>query len=318
MRATVLALTLGCTSPSGPTPPTAKAFEGTILARRTSTATEPVEAPLLMAADGSERLVPVDLSLYWPDDGPEFFQFVIQQNFDVSPDGRYLYVAVRERLLRFALPDGGPPTDLIGPVNTARVRVSSDGNLLAFQRPQHGSEMWIVGSDGTGLRRVLPPAVGPGAQYGVPTWAGRDRLLVTSTLLSLDGPEIRVLEMQAPTWEVRELTGLRNSPPFGAEWALQAAASTGRIFVNEITLDNRYQLVEYSPDGSTRVPRILFPERGEVGYRVLVSPDGRRVAASSADGIYIYDIATAREVGGPFGKPDRLQTPIAWTLTEYE
>ncbi len=269
-----------------------------------------------MAASGAERLVPIDLSLYWPGDGPEFFQFVIQENFDVSPDGRYLYVAVRERLLRFDLPDGGPPVDLIGAVNTKRVRVSPDGQWLAFQRPQHGEETWIVRVDGTGLRRVLPPASGPGAQYGVPTWVGPERLLVTSTLLHVEGPDIRVLDMRAPSWEPREIVGLRNAVSLGDHWALHAPANGDRIFVNELTPANRHELVEYRPDGTGRTSRILFPDG--VGFRVLVSPDGRRAAAGTADGIYVYDVSSGREVGGPFGKPGRTEVPIAWTLAEYQ
>jgi hypothetical protein len=311
-----LALLVACSGTESTPPPDAPAFAGTIFARRTSDATNPVEAPLAFDGYGRERLIPLDLSPYYPDDGPEFFQSVIHTNWDVSSNGQHLFVAVYGKLIRFDLPEGGSLRELLDPFNTSNVRVSPTGHMLVFQRPQFGGETFVVNASGTAPRRILPPATGPGAYYTRPTWAGPSRVLVVQQMLLPTGPELKVLEMRHPDWVPTELVGLRNAPMFGdTEEGVFASASGARLFVKEQEAGETIQLVEYDSAGSGRTVRVRFPRNA--GFRLALSPDASQVVTATDSGLVVYDIESGQRVAGPFGVSGRIVVPVAWTAAEY-
>lgn len=303
---------------SSPTPDQ-PAFAGTIFAHRSGTAGRLSEAPIAINGHGRERLIPLDLSPYYPGDDQRWFQHVIGDEWDVSPDGRYLYVAVYGKLIRADLPEGREFRELVDPSNTGEVQVSPTGHRLAFQRPAHGGEMWMVAASGAEPRRVLPPATGPGAIHRRPVWAGPTRLLAVQEMLLESGPEHRVMEMRAPEWVPVEIPSLRNRPVFGNPWGLLASSDGERLFLIELdhTPDDtdRYQLVEYDAAGGNRNVRIRFPRYS--GWRVVLSPDASQVVTASDSGLVIYEIASGRKVAGPFGGDDPLVVPVVWRAAEY-
>jgi hypothetical protein len=311
-----LALLVACSGTESTPPPDAPAFAGTIFARRWSDGANPVEAPLAFDGYGRERLIPLDLSPYYPEDGPEFFQFVIEENWDVSPDGKYMYVAVYGKLIRFDLPGGGPLRELIDPFNTSNVRVSPTGHMLAFQRPQFGDETYVLNASGTAPQRILPPNTQAGTINRRPVWAGPGRVLVAQETLLPSGPEMKVLEMRHPDWAPVELVALRDRPVFGLPWGLYASPDGSRLFMVELgDSDSSYMLVEYDSVGGGRRIRILWPPN--MGWRVILSPDATQVVSPSDSGLVVYDIETGQRVAGPFGKPGRTEVPVAWTAAEY-
>lgn len=277
--------------------------------------TNPVEAPLAFDGHGRERLIPLDLSPYYPGDGPEFFQRVIQDHWDVSPDGRHMFVAVYGKLIRFDLPGGGPLLELIDPSNSSNVRVSPTGHMLAFQRPQFGSETYILNINGTAPRRVLPPASAAGMLYKRPTWAGPTRLLVVQQQAALPNPELRIFEMRAPDWVPTELVGLRNAPRFGDSEGVFASSSGDRLFVKEEGEGDTIHFVEYDSAGNGRRVRVRFPRNA--GFRLALSPDASQVVTATDSGLVVYDIESGLKVAGPFGVSDRIVIPVAWTAAEY-
>lgn len=316
----LLLLALGCggTEPTAPPPPPAKAFAGTIFAVRHSNGVEPLEAPIAINGANREFFVPLDLSPYWPGDDAEFFQQAILRNFAASQDGRFLYVAAKGKIARFDLPAGGQLRELFDPFNSANIRVSPTGHLLAFQQPQVGQQVVIMNASGTNPRAVFSPPPQAGLKYGPPVWVGVDRLMVTAVQSTgAPQPTSWVMEMRYPDWEPREYLHLRGTLGHGS--TLMASPSGDKLFVARIvtSIDSieSAELVEYPIDQPVGVVRIRFPPKQ--GGSFLLSPDGSQVVTRGADDLVIFDIATGQQVGGSFGKPGREEVPVTWTAAEY-
>jgi hypothetical protein len=310
-----MTLLLGACSGTEPTEPAAPAFPGTILVQQSAGLEQ---ALLAFTANGSNRQVALDLSLFYPGSPPEFFQQVIGDNFDVSPDGRFLYVGtVGTGLLRFNLPDGGQWRSLLGQeYNTASVRVSPGGQMVAFHQPQNGYATWIVANDGGRPQQVLPPGDRGGEIYSRPIWAGPTRLLVTNSYVENGQRTRKVLQLDAPDWTPREITPLRNAVRSDLSGHLLASRDGARLFIKHRTTDGTYTLREYSADGQFRGEPIRF--EGDVGS-LLLSPDARFVAATRGDDIQVYSLDSGRQVGPPLAvdQSPRFMVPVAWTLAEY-
>ncbi|MDZ4258024.1 MAG: hypothetical protein U0974_08400 [Gemmatimonadales bacterium] len=314
-------LVLGCggTESNAPTPAPAKAFAGTIFVVRNSNGVEPLEAPVGIDGANREFWVPLDLSPYWPGDDAEFFQQAILKNFSASQDGRFLYVAAKGKIARFDLPEGGQLRELFDPFNSANIRVSPNGLMLAFQQPQEAQRVIIMNASGTNPRAVFSPPPQAGLTYGPPVWVGNDRLMVAARLVTGVGPPTTwVTEMRSPDWEPQEYLPLRGAFVWGR--TLLGTPDGDRLYVERVTMDADHrdttELVEYLIDQTDGVVKIRFPPQH--GGAFVLSPDGSQVVTlGSLQGLAVFDIATGLQLGGGFGKPGRMEVPVTWTAAEY-
>ncbi len=301
----------GATGPSPPVP----AFEGTIFVDRWSNGTDPVEQPVGIDGLNREFQVPFDLSPYYPDDPPSNYPTLIN-DFDVSRDGKYLYVAVYYKVVRFALPLGGQLQELISPGPVSTVRVSPNGHRVAFQRAVDG-DTWVMNADGTDPRQILPP-VGGTEGLGAPVWVGSDRLLVPIVKPALPVSESMVMDIRAPDWTATEYLPLHNRIRgiCCGRGPLLAPPDGSRLFVSSYNIADELILTEYPIGSADGIQRLRFSVNS--GGHYVISPDGRTVVAFGPSyDMVLFDLATGAQLGVVPGKPGRTEAPMAWTAAEY-
>lgn len=301
----------GATGPSQPTP----LFAGTLFVNRWSTAGQPVEQPIGIDGLEGEFQVPLDLSPYYPGDPPSNYPFLVH-DFDVSRDGRYLYVATYVKVVRFDLPAGGQLLELASPGPVATVRVSPDGRLIAYQLSV-GHETRLMNADGTNHRVVLPAASGT-EEIGEPVWVGNDRLLVPITKELYPARETVVMDVRAPDWTATEYLPLHNRIPgvCCGRGPLLASPDGTKLFVSSYNIAEELILTEYPLGSSDGIQRVRYPTNA--GGKFVISPDGRSVAAfGTSYDILLYDLGSGAQLGRIAGKPGRTEAPMAWTAAEY-
>lgn len=85
------------------------------------------------------------------------------------PDGRIVYKAIHGASGLYLMnADGSAPQQLVGDASATAPAVSPDGTAIAFMSQRDGNwELYLIGSDGTGLRRLTDHP----AQDGLPAWS---------------------------------------------------------------------------------------------------------------------------------------------------
>lgn len=299
---------------TGPSPP-GPTFMGTIFVNRWSTAGQPVEQPVGIDGRNREFQVPLDLSPYYPADPPGNYPMLVH-DFDVSHDGRYLYVAAYTVILRFDLPGGGGFRELGGPGNVATLRVSPNGHRIAFQRAVEG-DTWVMNADGTDPRRVLPP-IGGTEELGAPVWVGSDRLLVPIVKETYPALKSVVMDIRAPDWTTTEYLPLHNRirGTCCGRGPLLATPDGSTLFVASYNIADELILTEFPLGSPQGIQRVRYP--ANAGGQFVISPDGQAVAAfGTSYDIVLYDLTSGAQLGRIAGKPGRTEAPMAWTTAEY-
>ncbi len=327
-KATLLALVVLCAACGATDPsPNPVPFAGTIFFHRNPGLSGQVlnhDTPLYLSGGQSEKMLPLDLSDCSGD--PAEARWLLMGNFDVTRDGKTMYLECRDWVYRVSVPDGGKPEPILygGSPGITGLTVSPDGRWIAFQRPVLGSETWIAESDGSGARRVIPGAEEAGVSPRAPIWLDNNRLLVPYYRATLEPTRHSwVYDLRAPDWAVTELKSLE-------DLAVSGLVYYGRSFSDELFLTwcpyhepRVCYLRRFNSDGSGDevLARIPFETAGHFA----VSPDGRFLAArgSSLPGDFGSDIMVVRiegaEVVGRISNGGKRgsELPVVWVAREY-
>ncbi len=317
----LLLVTLAGCSGTEPTPPgPSQAFAGTIFGSRSRNPMGGggVLAPLGFHASGREYLMPIDLTRFWDGTWEEdFWRGVIGQDYDVSRDGQYLYTSVTNYIVRFTLPEGSAPEVLatIGP--TKDIRLSPNGEWLVFREAVAPGRVFLMPAEvGGEVRVILPPTGQPGVGYLPPVWLTDEHLMVPVTRSALEPPYGWVLELKAPNWMPQEYEPFRlDEVPRRLDLNTLAASPAGdRLYIISRT-GPQPVLLEYPVGRFTGDVKVIFPQ--DVGWDVVISPDGRLVATDMYGRVTVHEIATGKEVAR-LGRPDEeTMRASAWVEREY-
>ncbi len=160
----------------------------------------------------------------------------------MSLDGKSLYLAAFNKILRVRLPEGGEPEELGFTGIATDIKVSPDGSRIVFTRPVGGFELGMMNTDGSGARIIFQAPSDLIEDYGQPIWLGNDRILLPAPTPMAGGSPTRVLEFAAPDWQESEYLPLQNALSHSLD-VLAASPDGERLF-----------LVECRPECSNTVP----------------------------------------------------------------
>lgn len=321
LPATLLAALAGCSgtgsTPPGPPPP---AFDGTIFAAHI-VGSNPWN-PVMLDSRGGERLMPVEpiLSIW---DGTEAdWRRRIGTRYDVSRDGKYLYVPISTSILRFELPEGGSPEVLAHAPIPQHLQVSPSGDWLVF-REVVGTRHFLMRSDGSGeARNIFTPPVAAGLSYSPPVWVTDGHMMVIVQQINgapYYGTDYKVLELKAPDWIATEYEPLNGVQLVIIGGDLVASPDGSRLYVRVRDFEadpDSIPIVEY-PIGQY-TGQVRFKVGRGAGGRMVVSPDGRMLALLEDGNVVVREIETGRVItrliSGGLAEP----WPMAWVAREYE
>ena len=220
--------------------------------------------------------------------------------------------------------DGGTPSYLaVVPTDRGDIAVSPDGSTLAFQRPRRilgPGEIWVVGTDGSSLRRLThdrPEAWGPasfspdGERFAYVAYDanGRDQLFT----VDLDDGTVRQLThgggepmgMGWPSWspDGETIVVTRGLPSNEWKWGegyhvgLYAVdVASGEVQPLRADANSSSGSATYAPDGKTIA--FLYWGPGDPMTLATMGVDGRHVQMIG------LDVQTGGEQQAPVWSPD--------------
>jgi Tol biopolymer transport system component len=209
----------------------------------------------------------------------------------LARDGRRILYATRDRranLVRTALdPLGakaaGPLVPIThGPRELTFGRVSPDGQSIVFTSLEPQEDLFLVRTDGGGLRQLTKDLFKDRA----PNWSPNGRIVFHSNR----GGKYGVWSIRPDGSELRPLTALRQ------EIYQPVISPDGRWLVGMTGESRSAALIDLTKPLAQRLPEPLPPPaRGESFRANSWSPDGRRLAGTSGEsGILLYSPASRR------------------------
>jgi len=215
--------------------------------------------------------------------------------------------------------DGTTPRYLAAvPADRGQVSVSPDGSMLAFQRPRVTGRIWVVGTDGSSLRRLTHDiALGPGSfspdgaqlAYVAYDANGRNQLFTvdihdgTVQQLTHGGGKSMSSGSWSPDGETIVVTRYLSSS--AAEWhhgeedhsgLFAVDVATGRMRPLRVDAHSSNASATYAPDGTTLA--FLHWEVWEPSTLATMGSDGGHVQMIG------LDAQTGGEQTGPIWSPD--------------
>jgi Tol biopolymer transport system component len=176
------------------------------------------------------------------------------------------------------------PKEILSSVTgAARPALSPDGKRLAFNSTEQEEHLFVVGSDGAGLREITN---GPDRNRG-PRW-------------SPDGKRLAYFSKRTGDWEIwtvdveggdaKQITNLAGQNVAWPVWSADGRRLAFSIFGVSTFLVDPAKL--WSQQTTEKLPD--FPEQGQVFSGWSWSPDGKLLAGfvNNNDGIALYSVAT--------------------------
>jgi Tol biopolymer transport system component len=223
-------------------------------------------------------------------------------SLDVSPDGKTIVFDMLGDL--FTLPiAGGRATPLTSGMSLdAQPRYSPDGKRIVFLSDRDGeTNIWIVNSDGSSPVQ-LTHTESRSISYVSPEWSPDGSSIVVSRgQTGAETPGFVLYEVNVDSGAGKPLStsvkGDYLGPAFGSDPRFVFAALR-RPFVDWAQTDAFWQLIRLDrSDNSVRLE--TSPKRGNVGFRPLLSPDGRYLVYGSNNdphtGLRLRDLKDDRE-----------------------
>jgi len=223
-------------------------------------------------------------------------------SLDVSPDGKTIIFDMLGDL--FTLPiTGGRATPLTsGMAFDAQPRYSPDGKRIVFLSDRDGeTNIWIVNSDGSSPVQLTHTET-RNISYVSPEWSPDGSSIVVSRgQQGAETPGFVLYEINVDSRAGKPLsTGVKGDylgPAFGSDPRFVFAA-VRRPFVDWSQMDAFWQLIRLDrTDNSIRLE--TSPRLGNVGFRPILSPDGRYLVYGSNNdshtGLRLRDLKNDRE-----------------------
>ena len=212
------------------------------------------------------------------------------EELDVAVDGRIALASIRDHPglpqgIHIITRDGEAPAPLEATPGSARFpRWSPDGSRIAFYGARTGSsETFVIGSDGTGLRRFTH--FGDSGAGFFPQWSPDGSRIVIATAVRFGGT-LFVLDADQP-WAEQRRDSLPSPPgPTELRYRPWSWSPDGRM------------LATYSERGAGLAVYSFVTRRWEVltatGEKPRWLSDSRRLVYVAGDKIFLYDIAARR------------------------
>jgi Tol biopolymer transport system component/predicted Ser/Thr protein kinase len=165
----------------------------------------------------------------------------------------------------------------------ARPSLSPDGKWLAFNSTEQEEHLFVIGSDGAGLRQVTNGA----HRNRGPRWSPDGKRLAYFSTRSNDW---EIWSLAVDTGEAQQITKLGGQNVAWPVWSADGKRLAYTIFgFNTFLLDLTKPWTAQTPD---KLP--AFPEQGQLFNGWTCSPDGKTLAGflNRDDGIVLYSLAT--------------------------
>lgn len=163
------------------------------------------------------------------------------------------------------------------PANNAHLRMSPDGERIAFDSDRDGIRgVYVADANGGGVRRVSGEGVG-----AVPSWSPDGNRLAFMREEPSRPSVWNVWTLDLGSDELKRITSHESGQPWGASWFPDghriAYSHADRIIVRDLT------------NGAERI--FPFPRRGRALRAPVVSPDGRRMVFHvDRDGAWLLEL----------------------------
>ena len=164
------------------------------------------------------------------------------------------------------------------PANNAHLRMSPDGERIAFDSDRDGTRgVYVADANGTTVRRVSGEGFG-----AVPSWSPDGRRLAFVRAEPSRPSVWNVWTVDLGSGEMKQITSHESGQPWGASWFPDghriAYSHADRLIVRNLT------------NGAERI--YPFPRRGRALRAPVVSPDGRRMVFHvDRDGAWLLELS---------------------------